>query len=53
VAGFTLLELMVVIVIIAVLAGFVSVNLNIRNTPKTIREEAQRLGLLMQLASEQ
>jgi len=53
VAGFTLLELMVVIVIIAILAGFVSVNLNIRNTPKTIREEAQRLGLLMQLASEQ
>lgn len=42
-----------VIVIVAILAGFVTVNLDIRNTPKTIREEAQRLGLLMQLASEQ
>lgn len=51
--GFTLLELMVVIVIVSILAGFVAVNLDIRNTPKTIREEAQRLGLLMQLASEQ
>lgn len=51
--GFTLLELMVVIVIIAVLAGFVTVNLDLRNTPKTIREEATRLGLLMQIASEQ
>ena len=44
---------MVVIVIIAVLAGFVTVNLDLRNTPKTIREEATRLGLLMQIASEQ
>ena len=52
-SGFTLLELMVVIVIIAVLAGFVTVNLDLRNTPKTIREEATRLGLLMQIASEQ
>ncbi len=51
--GFTLLELMVVIVIIAVLAGFVTVNLNLRNTPKSIREEATRLGFLMQIASEQ
>ena len=51
--GFTLLELMVVIVIVAVLAGFVTVNLDLRNTPKTIREEATRLGMLMQIASEQ
>ena len=51
--GFTLLEIMVVIVIVAILAGFVTVNLDLRNTPKTIREEATRLGLLMQIASEQ
>lgn len=42
-----------VIVIVAILAGFVTVNLDLRNTPKTIREEATRLGLLMQIASEQ
>ena len=51
--GFTLLELLVVIVIIAILAGFVTLNINIRNTPKTVREEAQRIGLMMQLASDQ
>ena len=44
---------MVVIVIVAILAGFVTLNLNIKNTPKTIREQATRLGLLMQLASDQ
>ncbi len=53
ISGFTLLELMVVIVIIAILAGFVTVNLSIKNTPKTIREEALRIGLLMELASDQ
>jgi len=52
-SGFTLLEILVVIVIIAILAGFVTVNLDLRNTPKTIRDEAQRLGFLMQIASEQ
>lgn len=51
--GFTLLELMVVIAIIAILAGFMTVNLNFKNTPKTIQQQALRLGLLMQEASDQ
>ena len=42
-----------VIAIVAILTGFVVVNIDLRNTPKTIREESQRLGLLMQLASDQ
>lgn len=52
-SGFTLLELMVVIAIIAILAGFMTVNLNFKNTPKSIQEQALRLGLLMQIASDQ
>lgn len=52
-SGFTLLEIMVVIAIVAILTGFVVVNIDLRNTPKTIREQSQRLGLLMQLASDQ
>ncbi len=51
--GFTLLEIMVVIAIVAILTGFVVVNIDLRNTPKTVREQSQRLGLLMQLASDQ
>lgn len=51
-SGFTLIELLVVLVIIGVLASAVTVNLNIRNTGKSVRNEALRIGLLMQLASD-
>lgn len=52
-AGFTLIELLVVIVIVAVMTTFVTVNLNIRNVGKAVRDESLRLGLLMQIASDQ
>ena len=52
-SGFTLIELLVVIVIVAVMTTFVTVNLNIRNVGKAVRDESLRLGLLMQIASDQ
>lgn len=51
-SGFTLIELLVVLVIIGVLASAVTVNFNIRNTGKSVRNEALRIGLLMQIASD-
>ncbi|MBX2826117.1 MAG: type II secretion system minor pseudopilin GspH [Gammaproteobacteria bacterium] len=52
-AGFTLIEILVVIVIIAVLTGVVTLNLNIRNVSKSVQDEARRIGALMQFASDQ
>jgi len=51
--GFTLIEILVVIVIITVLTGAITLNLNIRNVSKTIHKESRRLAALMQLASDQ
>lgn len=51
--GFTLIEILVVIVIIAILTGVVTLNLNIRNVSKSIHDEARRIGALMQFASDQ
>ena len=51
-AGFTLLEILVVMVLIAIIAGMVGVNL--RHDPAAaVREEAQRLALLLQTAQEE
>lgn len=50
--GFTLLELLVVMLLLAIIAGMVGVNL-MRDPATTVREEAQRLGLLLQTAQEE
>lgn len=50
--GFTLIELLVVLVIVGVLASFITLNFNPRNVGKSVREESQRLALLMQLAAD-
>jgi len=52
VQGFTLIELMVVLVIVGVLASAVTLNLNSRNVGKSVRQESLRLGLLMQTAAD-
>ncbi len=52
-SGFTLIEILVVIVIVAVLSTFVTLTLNFRNVSKTVNDEALRLGLQMQMASDQ
>ncbi|MBX2836493.1 MAG: prepilin-type N-terminal cleavage/methylation domain-containing protein [Gammaproteobacteria bacterium] len=52
-AGFTLIEVMVVVAIIAILAGAVVINLNIRNPAITVRDSALRTALLMELAADQ
>jgi len=51
-SGFTLIELMVVLVIIGVLATAVTLNFNTRNVGKSVREETLRLALLMQTAAD-
>ena len=50
--GFTLLELLVVMLLLAIIAGMVGVNL-MRDPATTVREEAQRLALLLQTAQEE
>jgi general secretion pathway protein H len=51
--GFTLIEVMVVVVIIGVLINFVTLSIG-RNTPQDqLKEEAQRLSSLIGLASEE
>lgn len=52
-SGFTLIEILVVIVIVAVLSTFVTLTLNFRNVSKTVSDEARRIGLQMQMASDQ
>jgi len=51
--GFTLVEILVVIIIITILTSFVTLNLNIRNVSKSIQTESRRIGALMQLASDE
>lgn len=48
--GFTLIELLVVIAIVGILAGVVTVNINLRSPAKLVRNEALRLGTQMQMA---
>lgn len=50
--GFTLLEILVVMLLIAIIAGMVGVNLQ-RDPTATVREETQRLALLLQTAQEE
>jgi len=52
-AGFTLIELMVVVTIISILVGAVVLNIDFRNTGTIVRDTAQRTSLLMGLAADQ
>lgn len=51
--GFTLIELLVTVTIISILVGAVVINIEFRNVGKSIRDTAQRTGLVMQLAADQ
>ena len=51
--GFTLLELMIVIVIIAILFSFATLTIRTNSPEELIKEEAQRLDRLIQLALEE
>lgn len=51
VAGFTLIELAVVMLILVIILGVVGVNLT-RGTTDIVRDEGQRLALLLQAAQE-
>jgi general secretion pathway protein H len=50
--GFTLLELLVVLVIVGLTLGFVSVNM-MQSDEQALQNEAQRVALLMQLARDE
>ena len=51
-AGFTLLELMVVILIIGIIVSFASLSIG-QNTSRIVQDEVERLHGLIQLASEE
>lgn len=51
-AGFTLLELLVVLVIMGIMLGAVSLNA-VQSTHQRLQTDAQRLSLLLQLAREE
>jgi general secretion pathway protein H len=51
-AGFTLVELMVVLVLVGIVLGVVTVNLT-PGRQKTLQNEAQRIGLLLQVARDE
>ncbi len=51
--GFTLIEVMVTMTIIAILVGAVVLNIDFRNVGTAMRDTARRTGLLMELASDQ
>ncbi len=53
VKGFTLIEVMVVVAIIAILVGTVVLRIDFRNAGTILRDTAQRTGLLMELAADQ
>ncbi len=52
-AGFTLIEIMVVVAIIAIMVGTVVLRIDFANTGTIMRDNAQRTQLLMELASDQ
>lgn len=52
VAGFTLLEMLVVLVIVGIIAGVASLSLT-RNPRTDLREEGQRLALLFESADDE
>jgi general secretion pathway protein H len=48
--GFTLIELMVVVVIIGILVGTITFGLAGRDREEKLRTEAERLSLLIEMA---
>ncbi|HEX9811698.1 MAG TPA: GspH/FimT family protein [Burkholderiales bacterium] len=52
ISGFTLLEVVVVLLIVTIILGMVGVNLT-RNPTDTLRDEAERLALVLQNAQQQ
>jgi general secretion pathway protein H len=50
--GFTLIELVVVMLLLAIMAGMIVVNLN-PSDPADVRQEAERLALLIQAAQQE
>ncbi len=51
--GFTLIEILVVVVILSILSGFALLSINFDNRSKKIQEQAVQIGALMQLASDE
>jgi len=51
--GFTLIEIMVVVAIIAIMVGAVVLNVDFQNVGTIVRDSAQRTRLIMNLASDQ
>ncbi|MBE9561231.1 MAG: type II secretion system minor pseudopilin GspH [Proteobacteria bacterium] len=51
--GFTLIEIMVVIVIISVILGFVTLSVGDGNLAQKLNQESQRLAYLLKLASQE
>jgi len=51
--GFTLLELLVVLVIVGITLSFAVLSLNLRSDKDIVLEESRRLTVLMQLANEE
>jgi general secretion pathway protein H len=51
-AGFTLMEVLVVVFLIGIIAGFASLSIS-QNTSRTLEEEAERLYALLRMAGEE
>ncbi len=51
--GFTLLELLIVLVILGITISFTVLSLGLKNPQDELKEQGQRLAALMQLASEE
>ena len=52
-SGFTLIEVMVTMTVIAILVGAVVLNIDFRNVGTAMRDTARRTAMLMELASDQ
>ncbi|MDM8569906.1 type II secretion system minor pseudopilin GspH [Thiotrichales bacterium HSG1] len=51
--GFTLIEIMVVIVIIGIILGFATLSIGDGNLSQKLKQETQRLAYLLELASQE
>lgn len=52
-AGFTLIEVMAVVIILSILSSVALLNMNFDNKGRRVREQAQQLAALIQLASDE
>ncbi|MCB1753984.1 MAG: type II secretion system minor pseudopilin GspH [Gammaproteobacteria bacterium] len=51
--GFTLIEMLAVVVILAILSSFALLNMNFDNKAKRVEEQANQLAALLELASDE